>query len=132
MKVSSVIFAALFTAGINAHAIYIPGITKTQIFQCDSENLKTKIYKETEGDSVVVVEAMDETQNAKVLLNEKVTELKNKTHTVYTSDELVLKITHHPSGHMPGTLFVDKEAQLEKVNLECQIVYSIMDQAAAI
>jgi hypothetical protein len=129
---SSMLFAALFLVGISAHAVFHPGPAKTQVFYCESEGLQTKIYRESAGGAQIVVEAVHDEKAPQLLMSEAVTELKNKTHTVYTSDDVVLKITHHPSGHMPGTLFVDKSANLEKVQLECQIVYTIMNDKAGL
>lgn len=124
---SSMFFAALFLVGINAHAVFNPGVTKSQIFLCQSEGLQTKIYRESARNAQLVVESVDGRQAPQILMAEEVTELSNKSHTVYASDDVVLKITHHPSGHMPGTLFVDKSTELEKVNMDCQVVYTMLD-----
>jgi hypothetical protein len=126
MKLSSVVFAALFTFAANAHAVFTPGNGRTQIYYCQAQNLQTKIFHESTGGASIVVESLENNKAPQVLMNEKVTELKNKSQTVFTSEGLILKITNHPSGQLPGTMFVDKDSELEKFDMNCQIVYTIM------
>jgi hypothetical protein len=124
---SSMFFAALFLVTVNAQAVFYPGPTKSQVFYCKTEGLQTKIYRQANGAAQIIVESVHQESAPQLLMTENVTELRNKSHTIYTSDDVVLKITNHPSGHMPGTLFVDTANDVEKVDMSCQIVYTILD-----
>lgn len=127
MKMSSMIFAAALCLSWQAHAIYIPGASKSPVYYCQNKDLETRIFRETATDiSYVTVEKVHADQTVETVLEEEVNELRNKTTTVYASENLMIKIKHHPSGFMPGTMFVSKQEAAEKINMDCQIVYSIM------
>ena len=54
-----------------------------------------------------------------------VSEMSNKFYTIYTSDDVILKMTKDPSGFMQGTLILTIDDKSSKDDLKCQLVYNI-------
>jgi hypothetical protein len=124
--IPTLMFAALMTYGLGAHALFLPGNQNTPIYYCNNQTIQAHIYRQADGQNVVYMEQKTENRAPEVVINENVNELSNKSQTVYTADDMVLKINHDPSGFMPSTLFVTKNASTNKIDMSCQIVYKIM------
>ena len=128
MKIVMMIFSVLLAFSWNVHAFYIPNSSSTPIVFCDNDSLQVHISRKKDGHKSILMKDITNHHRAPAkLLEENVSELVNKTHTVYTSDEILLKITHDDSGIMPSTLITMKESNPTQTEMTCQYVYQISD-----
>ncbi len=119
MKTSLVIILTLFSLG--AQATETPYPTTTPLYFCNNESIQAHIFRNEEGQTAILINGEEEL----------VSELTNKTLTVYTSDHITLKITHDESGFMPSTLVFTKDGSATQSNLTCQFMYKFKDDASA-
>ncbi len=125
MKSVMMIFTALLTFGGAAHAFNMPGAIDTQIYYCNNESLQLHISRNVHDQNSLLMEDISNHRRPSRILEEKVSELTNKTHTIYTSNQVLLKITHHDSGFFPSTLIILNEKTPSQIPMTCQIVYQI-------
>lgn len=100
----------------------------TPLYFCENEFVQAHIFrtpKNQEDQNVIFIEKISAGRAPTPWLEESVSELANKTHTVYTSDHLILKIIQDDSGFMPGTLLVSKSGESTPFELNCQLMYKI-------
>lgn len=128
MKLFMTIFTALFTYGFSAHAVYFPNPATTPIYFCNNDSVQAHVYRTPQGQTMILMEDISSHRAPTRVLQEKVSELSNKTTTIYTSDDLILKITLDDSGFMPSTLILSKDGQATQSEMKCQIIYKIMNQ----
>ena len=132
MMIASATFFAILTSSLSAYAIYNPGSDSIPIYSCDSESLQVQILKKNNGHTMILMETHSDQGQVTTLLETQVSELRNKTHTIYTSDEVILKMTHDNSGFMPSRLIVTQKMNQTQSEMQCQLMYNVMDPPASV
>lgn len=113
-----------------AQAAFLPGAGPTPIYACQGESLAARIYRQDNGGALVVIS--HSIQSKDIIRQEQVTELSSKQQTLFSSDDLVLKVSQNPTGYLPGTMFLDLEGEVSKVKMNCQVVYHIMSKSTVL
>lgn len=127
MKIIMMILLAVFS--LTTYADHLPTSTSTPLYECNHESFRAHIFRKASGQNAIFIETMSDHRAPTPWLEENVSELTNKTHTVYTSNDLILKITHDDSGFMPSTLIISSGGTATQSEMTCQWMYKVIDGA---
>ena len=116
----------------NAQAGDFPSPDTTPLYFCQNELLQGHIFRKAEGQTVILMEEISAGQAPTPWFEENVSEVTNKTQTVYTSEDLILKIIRNDSGFMPGTVLISKNGNTTPFDLSCQLMYKIKEDASQV
>lgn len=130
MKNYFALFAALLTYGTSAQAVFDPNVQKTPIYDCASESVQTRVYKETSGGNSMTIQQVPVETGSQVLVDTKVVQNSGKAYMIFSSNDVVLKMSNHPSGFMPATLMVNHGDEIEKIDMDCQVVFTVLNVSA--
>ncbi len=109
----------------NVYASNFSNPDTTPLYFCQNDLIQAHIFRTPKNQNVIFVEKISPGRAPAPWLEESVSELTNKTHTVYMSDDLILKIIQDDSGFMPGILLVSKSGESTPFELNCQLMYKI-------
>ena len=123
MKTIRMIFFTALSWSTSSYAL--PPKDTPRIYFCNNENIQAHIFRKNDGQHIIIIENISQHRSPEKVIEGTVSEMSNKFYTIYTSDDVILKMTKDSSGFMQGTLILTIDDKSSKGDLKCQLVYNI-------
>lgn len=112
-----------------SQAVYIPGNDERVVYRCANEVVQAQVSRNNEGEFKLRMAPVD-AGIINYYLDEKVNDAETLRSRIFTSKRAVLKIDHNEMGIEKSSLmFSLGRDQVTQMNLDCHLMFSIMEQA---
>lgn len=109
-----------------SQALYVPGYNEKPVYQCANDIVDAEVSQNSEGDFKLKMTPHD-AGIVNLYVDEKVHNAETPKGRIFTSQRIVLKIDHNEMGIERSSLMVAlNPSQVERMELDCQLMFSIM------
>lgn len=121
----------LFISSIS-QALYIPGNDERTVYRCENDVVLAQVSRNNEGEFKLRMAPVD-AGIINLYLDEKVNDAETSRGRIFTSKRAVLKIDHNDMGIERSSLMISMgQDQVTRMELDCHLMFSIMDQTATL